>query len=652
MIRAVIFCCGLMCWTINPAGGQELDAIETSSSKWHGFQKLSFVLDGDPAFVVIPKVAAPGKPWIWRTSFPDFHAEVDRELVRNGYHIGFLNVVTALGSDTSLDKMDRFYEQVRAQWGLAARPALEPCSRGGLHAYRYAARHPERIACILGDVPVMDLKSWPVKWPGSKQQVQDAIHHYGFESIDELMEFDGNPIDLLEPIAEAKIPLRHVICLTDKVVPPEENSLEAKRRLVALGHDLELEIVEDSDQLHGHHFPYPHVFESLRFVMRHAYVLPADTEYFDLRNGLANCQTTFEEQGTGRVAFLGGSITYNKGWRDALMQYLQRRFPDTEFEFIAAGIPSIGSNGHAFRLERDVLAQGPVDLVFVEAAVNDGSNIPNQPELMLRSMEGVVRHLRLANPMTDIVQMHFAMPSHIAEYDTGRTPIPIEQHERVAEHYGCTSLNLSREVTARIHAGEFTWKGEFNNVHPPAFGQQLYANSMTRMLDSAFGQAARSAQTVASQAHLIPEDPIDPNSYWSGRFGKLEDVVPSDGFSLEPEWHPDQGRTREGFVDVPAIVASDAGSEFTYTFDGTAFGLFLAAGHDSCVLEFSVDGSPWARKDTHTRWSDSLHLPWPVILVDGLENTAHQIRVRTTDQVASRTALHVIHLLVNSPPKP
>jgi hypothetical protein len=243
--------------------------LATKKSAWHGYEKQSFVIGRDPAFVVVPKVAAPGKPWIWRTSFPDFHAEVDLELVRIGYHIGFINVVKMLGSDTSLDKMDRFYAQVRSQWKLAEKPALEPCSRGGLHAYRYAARHPDRIACILGDVPVMDLKSWPLRWRSSQRQVQDAIKFYGFKSKAELMAYRGNPIDLLEPIAKARIPIRHVICLTDQVVPPEQNTLEAQRRLKKLGHDMELVIIKDSKKAHGHHFDMIKVAESVRFVLTH-----------------------------------------------------------------------------------------------------------------------------------------------------------------------------------------------------------------------------------------------------------------------------------------------------------------------------------------------------------------------------------------------
>jgi pimeloyl-ACP methyl ester carboxylesterase/lysophospholipase L1-like esterase len=615
-------------------------ALATVVSDWHGYQKQSFTLAGHPAIVFSPKNAAPGNPWVWRTSFPDFHSEVDQELVYNGYHIGFINVVAMLGSDSALDIMDQFYDQARLKWGLAEKPALEPCSRGGLHAYRYAARHPQRIACILGDVPVMDLKSWPLGWAGAKQQVKDAMNFYGFESEAELKAFRGNPIDLLGPIAKAKIPIRHAICLNDRVVPPEQNTMEAQRRLKKLGHDMELVVVQESVRANGHHFTMPKVFESARFVMRHACVMPGDIEYFNLRNGLANCLATFRTKQSGRIAFLGGSITYNRGWRDELIRYFKRRFPETNFEFIAAGIPSVGSNGHAFRLERDILKNGPVDLLFVEAAVNDGSNIPEHPEIMRRAMEGVVRHIRIINPMTDIVHMHFAMGKHLKNYDAGKVPVPIAEHEKVAAHYGCTTLNITKEVADRIKAGEFTWKSGFrSNVHPPPYGQRVYANSMTRMLDAAFATSAR------PEPHAIPESLVDARSYVDGRFGKLEDAVLGKGFSLDPKWKPSRGGTRAGFVNVPALVASEPGSEFSYAFDGAAIGLFLAAGYDSCILQFSIDGGKFQKIDTLTRWSKGLHLPWPLILADGLKPGKHKITVQTTGDAQDRTALHVIHIL-------
>ena len=137
--------------------------------------------------------------------------------------------------------------------------------------------------------------------------------------------------------------------------------------------------------------------------------LPRGADYFELRDGLGNAFDTFSRTKAGRVAFLGGSITAMSGWRERVMADLQRRFPETKFEFIGAGIGSLGSVPHAFRLERDVLSRGPVDLLFVEAAVNDASNMPDRADLMLRGMEGVVRHARLVNARTDIVHLHFEM---------------------------------------------------------------------------------------------------------------------------------------------------------------------------------------------------------------------------------------------------
>ncbi len=238
-------------------------------SDWQGYPKHTLTLAGKPCFVIAPVIPAPGKPWVWRTSFPDYHPEVDLELLHNGWHVAHMDCVDLLGSDPALDLMDVFYDHLRSKWALAATPAFEAISRGGLHAYRYAARHPGRIACIYADTPVMDLKSWPRKRADARPQWQDALKSYGFASEAAAMAYRGNPLDLLPAIARAKIPLRHVISLNDQVVPPEENTLAARRHLHALGHEMELVIVEEGDACDGHHFPLPEAVASARFIMRH-----------------------------------------------------------------------------------------------------------------------------------------------------------------------------------------------------------------------------------------------------------------------------------------------------------------------------------------------------------------------------------------------
>ena len=351
---------------------------------------------------------------------------------------------------------------------------------------------------------------------------------------------------------------------------------------------------------------------------------PGPPSYHALRNGLANCRIKFSGTAPSRVAFLGGSITHNHGWRDLVGEELRRRFPKADIDLINAGIPSFGSTPNAFRLERDVLSKGPVDLLFVEAAVNDATN-GRSPIEMIRGMEGIIRHARRANPAIDIVMMQFVDPEKMGLISKGRVPPVIIAHERVAEHYQIASLDLAREVTDRIAAGEFTWKGDFKNLHPSPFGQKLYFNSIKRLLDAAWDGPLKNAIID----HPDIDEPIDASCYSHGRLVDISQASALRGFSLDPNWRPaDGGRTRPGFVDVPMLVASHAGASLEFAFTGTAVGIMVAAGQDAGVLEAKIDGKDLPSTELFTRWSARLHLPWTHVLAAGLEPGEHLLHIR------------------------
>lgn len=362
----------------------------------------------------------------------------------------------------------------------------------------------------------------------------------------------------------------------------------------------------------------------------------------NLRSGLAQSFSRFSAGGRCKVAFLGGSITYNPGWRDQTANHLKNLFPSTCFTFIPAGIPSLGSVPHAFRLERDVLSKGPIDLLFVEAAVNDATNIPDSPVQMLRGMEGIIRHMKRVSPKTDIVMLHFAMPEHVDDYRQGRNPTVIAQHERVAAHYGIPSVNISREVSERILAGEFTWETSIKDVHPSPFGQDLYSAAIKRLLDEALGQVQ------PSDPRDLPAKPLDPFCYERGRFIPLPTAKLGPGFSLVQEWQPKiKAGTREGYVGVPAITTSQPGSSFTFEFTGKTAGLMIGSGPDTGVISVSVDGGRAKLIDTSTQWSRGLYLPWALVLADDLEEGRHRVKVTLTDRKPSHaegSSLHVFNL--------
>ena len=352
---------------------------------------------------------------------------------------------------------------------------------------------------------------------------------------------------------------------------------------------------------------------------------------------------------TGRVAFLGGSITASaNGWRDQVCEELKRRFPETKFDFINAGIPSLGSTPGAFRYQRDVLSHGPVDLLFEEAAVNDDTNGFSNVE-QVRGMEGIVRQARLANPSINVVLLHFADPGKIDQINRGETPAVIGNHEKVAEHYGLPSINLAREVAERIHAGEFTWAKDFRDLHPSPFGHELYAKSIRRLFDAAWGDSG----TAASELKLPPlPSPLDTHSYFHGRLISPKDSVENKSVTIEkgwvlvPNWEPsDKAGTRPGFVKVPALVAEEAGATLKFKFSGTGVGLFVASGPDTGTVEFRVDNGDWRKQELFTVWSPQLHLPWAKMLAAELAEGDHVLEMRVANAADTKSKGHAIRLI-------
>ncbi|MDO4575053.1 MAG: SGNH/GDSL hydrolase family protein [Planctomycetia bacterium] len=369
--------------------------------------------------------------------------------------------------------------------------------------------------------------------------------------------------------------------------------------------------------------------------------LTVQAEWFETRSGLENCRRVFEETKKGTVAFVGGSITEMHGWREKVCEELQKRFPDTEFEFIAAGISSTGSTPGAFRLTTDVFTEGKkIDLLFEEAAVNDSTNFRTPVEI-LRGMEGIVRHARRLNPEVDIVMMYFAEPSKSHAYRAGKTPEVIAVQERVAEHYGVPSINLAKEVTDRIDAGEFTWEKDFRDLHPAPFGHQLYANTIARLFDACW----ESGKTFVRKP--LPE-PLDPFSYFNGHYVSIDRAT---GWDRVENWQPPvKVGTRRGFVNVPVLECVVPGKVLTFPFRGTAVGIFVAAGPDTGIVEYSVDGAPWKEKDFYTPWSRSLYLPWAQVLEAELPAGEHLLKLRMSEKKnpqSSGTAIRIVHFLEN-----
>jgi lysophospholipase L1-like esterase len=376
---------------------------------------------------------------------------------------------------------------------------------------------------------------------------------------------------------------------------------------------------------------------------------PLQQNWFDIRDGLKNSQSIFETTKKGTVAFVGGSIT-GMDWRNKVQDNLEKRFPDTKFKFILAGVGSTGTMYGAYRLDRDVIQKGKADLIFEEAAVNDLA-VKRTADQSIRGMEGIVRNARRANPNVDIVMMHFACPEKLEDYKSGKTPGVIASFDKVAEQYGVPTLDLTREIFERIERGEFTWEKDIVGLHPSPFGQQLYADGIERLLDEAWAGAA-----TPVKPHPMPAK-VDEASYDEGQLFPPQSAVNCNGFKIDTAYDAkaDGGKIRTGWNEMPQLVGTKPGDSFELKFKGSAVAMMVIAGPKAGIVEHSVDGSDWVKQDLFTKHSPNLHLQRIYMLRDGLDpETEHLLKVRIANErneLSVGNNCRVVYFGINGDPR-
>lgn len=609
------------------------------TGEWNGCDRYDFTFKDRQATIVVPKKAAKGNPWIWRPAFFDAFPSVDKALLEKGFHIVYYDVTHLYGSPRAVSLGNEFYKNVTDLYDLSEKVTLEGFSRGGLFVFNWAAQNTDKVACIYVDAPVCDVFSWP----GRKNATlwNDLLKEWNLTDA-EMAHFKGNPINNLAPIAAAGIPIISVCGDSDQTVPYKENMDVVRSRYLAAGGPVEVILKKGCD----HH---PHSLDNPEPVVD--FILRQQPEYekyihYNIRGSLQNSFLKFEKERQARVAFLGGSITEMNGWRNMIEQQLQQRFPYTQFEWVEAGIGSTGTTPGAFRLQHDILSKGKVDLLFVEAAVNDDTNGFSALE-QVRGMEGEVRHALESNPEMDIVMLHFIYDPFIPMIARRQMPDVILNHERVANHYLIPSINLCQEIGERMQDGEFTWD-DFGGTHPKPFGHKFYAAAIGHLFDEMW-KGMSPERTI--EAHEIPAKPLDSYSYYNGDFIALEKARLNKGWNLVNNWHPDnKAGKRNGFVDVPMLEATRPGDQLTLDFQGKAIGIFCVSGPSAGILEYSVDGAPFKELDTFTQWSHNLYIPWVYMLETELEDTDHKLVLRISkkkNSASQGTECQIRNFVVN-----
>lgn len=343
--------------------------------------------------------------------------------------------------------------------------------------------------------------------------------------------------------------------------------------------------------------------------------------------GVSNFLRHIETKKEAHVAFIGGSITEkDTGHVQVVGNWLKKRWPEVDFTITNAGLSSTCSVSGAFRLKRDVLSQGPVDLLIVEFAVNDDQDAAHDHQTAVRGLEGILRQYFKANPKGDVISVQFVNPSILAKYQAGEVAVSVAAHKKVARHYGIPIVDVGFSLSEEIKSGSMTWKEDYGGTHPNSRGYTFAGNLITKVIEQSVN-----AEKAAS---IVLPGPIDPSSY-SGVYSiDPQEFAWLGGWRHEPVSRDllPLGQIRSNYEKYKGLRSDEAGNYLYGAFQGTMLGAFVLAGPDAGILEVSIDAGEWKSVDLFHRYSGGLNYPRSVILADNLSNQFHTFAIRISGE--------------------
>ncbi|MDH7567973.1 MAG: SGNH/GDSL hydrolase family protein [Armatimonadota bacterium] len=357
------------------------------------------------------------------------------------------------------------------------------------------------------------------------------------------------------------------------------------------------------------------------------------------RDGLGNVFARLKAGERVRVAYLGGSITAQNGWRVKTLQWLQQRYPHAKLEEINAAIGGTGSDLGVFRFQHDVLRYQP-NLVFVEFSVNDGGT---EPAAICRAMEGIVRQAWRHDPALDLCFVYTFRVGYEKDLDRGFCPRAASAHELLAEHYGIPSINMALRTAELAREGRLFYtppQDAQGKALPLPPGAVLFSNDGVHPLDAGhdvYLQVIAEALTAMEptsrpQPHTL-KAPLMPDNWEKAK------LVPLRPSMLTPGWKkldPGVGLGRQFANRLPELwEATQPGERLTFRFRGTVAKLYDVMGPDGGQVVCTLDGRagpPRPRFDSYCTYWRLASLTLGQDLEDGVHTVVVEVHPEQPDR--------------------
>jgi len=294
-----------------------------------------------------------------------------------------------------------------------------------------------------------------------------------------------------------------------------------------------------------------------------------------------------------RIAYFGGSITAQNGWRVYSREYFQSQYPDTQIKEINAAIGGTATDLGVFRCWHDVIKEKP-DLVYIEFACND-SGTPPVP--LRKNLEGIIRQIWDTDPSIDIVFVYVVTNREQELILKGKMQHSASIMEDIADYYSIPSINFGASLKPMLETGTLVMKSDTmlnepdgkvpfsgDGVHPyENTGHILYERALERSMP-----LIKDASSCSAKAHIMPA-PME-----AGCLSQVCTISFEDSrVSVSGPWSRDRAddpETSDFQKRTDYFYTFEPGAEISFKFKGSAAAIYDLLGPQCGSIIISVDG--------------------------------------------------------------
>lgn len=238
---------------------------------WNGFRREMFEFEGRTSYIVFPKEPEAGRNWAIKTEYWDAFPGTEIALVEAGFHLLYMTNHNRWATPEDCHARARFVDYVAKTYGLRDKCVPVGMSCGGAHAVQFAGYHPEKVACLYIDAPVLNFCDCP-GYIGGEDRLNGALEREFYNAypgvrLYDLPSFPHHPIHQGRTLIEHRIPLVMLYGTKDLTVDYGKNG--ALLEMLYREHDVPF-MIEPRGVDQGHH---PHGLEDptpvVAFIQKH-----------------------------------------------------------------------------------------------------------------------------------------------------------------------------------------------------------------------------------------------------------------------------------------------------------------------------------------------------------------------------------------------